>query len=146
MSTEAQAALDIANDARRRMAVHARSPTWYAPLYGLGIGGMVASFALPTHLISLGSIACMLGIVALYVKWQNQSGLSVNGYRRGRTLPVTIVFAMCISVIVAAAAILRFRLGISWGPLACGAIAAVIAAFASDRFDRVWRAEMADAP
>ncbi|UZK68300.1 hypothetical protein OKW76_09465 [Sphingomonas sp. S1-29] len=144
MSIEAQTALALATDARRRMAQRAASPPWYAPLYGLGMGGMVASFALPERLIVLGATGCTLGVLVLYSIWQRRTGLNVSGYRRGRTMPITVALLVCVLGLAAAAVVLRFRFGIGWAPVACGAVTAIVAGYASAVFDRVWRAEKDD--
>ena len=135
-------ALAMREAMRRRMAARAATPWWYPPLYGLGCGGMVASIALPTPLIAPGAVACALLLAAGYVVWSRTSGLSVSGYRRGRTLPVTIAVVAAFMLLALAAMLLRFEAGIGWAPLACGAVLAVVAGIGSAAWDRAWRADI----
>jgi hypothetical protein len=130
---------------RQRIAARATTPWWYPPLYGLGCGGMVASISLPLPLIAPGVVACSLVIVAGYVVWSRSSGLSVNGYRRGRTLPITIAVVAAFVLLGLAAMLLRFQAGIGWAPLACGAVLAVVAGLGSAAWDRAWRADILSA-
>ena len=135
-------ALAIAQSARRSMAARAATPWWYPPAYGLGCGAIVASLALPPM---LSVIACCLSVAFLagiYTYWTRTSGLSVNGYRRGSTLPITLTLVVGFALLGGGAAVMRFDHGIVWAPLACGAVLAVIAGVASAAWDRAWRADI----
>lgn len=135
-------AIAIREAARRNMVSRAKTPWWYAPLYGLGCGGMIASIALPLAFIPLGVVACSMLILSGYMAWSHASGLSVNGYRRGRTLPVTIMLIIAFVLFGGAAAALRFAAGLGWAPLACGIAFAPVAGLASAAWDRAWRADI----
>ena len=134
-------ALALAHATRSRLAQRAGTPSWYAPGYGLGCGAMIASFALPEGWMLLGFVASLLWVLGLYSLWQRQSGLSVNGYRAGATLPVTI--GLLIAFVVAVGAAVWSRAISPWGPVAVGAVLAIVAALASAAWDRIWRREMA---
>jgi hypothetical protein len=144
-SDPASAALALAatNAARSRMAAGDLGTRWYAPLYGTGVGALIASYSLPQHLILLGVGVSMLGIALLFQRWKQRTGLSVNGYRPGRTRPTVIAFAVLMIGLLIAGVVLRFRLGINWAPLALGVVGGIVAALASRRFDRIWREELA---
>lgn len=134
-------ALAIARDARHRLAARATTPWWYPPLYGLGCGAIVASYALPVPLIAVGVLASLALLLATYVTWQRRSGLSVNGYRRGRTwitIPLVIVFI----AVALLATWLRFEQRIVWAPIVLGGLLAVIAGGASAAWDKAWRADI----
>jgi hypothetical protein len=135
-------ALAAASGARQRLAARAVSPWWYAPLYGLGVGGMVASFALPGPLAIIGIVASTALVVTIYTVWKAKTGLGVSGYRRGRTLPLTLLFVAVLLVLMIVAVRFGQERGEPEVALACGAIAGVIAALASHAWDRIWRAEM----
>ncbi|TFI57232.1 hypothetical protein E2493_16135 [Sphingomonas parva] len=141
---EPRQALATATAARQRLAARAASPRWYAPLYGLGTGGIVASVGLPGPWPVAGSVVCLLFVAALYSVWKAKTGLSVNGYRRGRTLPLTLGFLAVILGLAFVAVHFGRDEGKAWVPLACGAVAAIVAAFASAAWDRLWRAEMTE--
>lgn len=133
-------ALALTQATRARMVVRAASPPWYAPLYGLCCGGLIASLALPDWYAVAGAVASLLSAVLLYVVWSRRSGLSVNGYRRGRTRGATA--ALLFAYLVACSVALTWR-G-TCVPLAAGAALAIVAAFASRAWDRAWRADIAD--
>lgn len=136
-------ALAMATDARQKLATRAASPWWYAPLYGLGCGAMIASFALPGGQAMIGVALSTLFVTALYAVWNAKTGLSVSGYRAGRTLPISLALMVALVGLLALAVRLKDG-GYGWAPLACGAVAAVLAALASLAWDRVWRSEMTE--
>lgn len=142
-ATDAAAALAATNTARARMAAGDLGTRWYAPLYGLGIGALIASYALPEHLIIIGVTISMAGVTLLFQLWKQRAGLSVNGYRHGRTHPTVIMFAVLVVGVLMTGVVLRFRFGIDWAPLLLGVIGGVVAMLASRRFDRIWREELA---
>ena len=137
-------ALATASGARQRLAARAASPWWYAPLYGLGVGGMVASFALRGPLIGVGIVASTALVVTIYTVWKAKTGLSVSGYRRGRTLPLTLAFVAVLLGLMLIAVRFGQERGQPEVALACGVIAGLIAAWASHAWDRIWRAEMTE--
>ena len=143
-----RAALALAERSRERMAERAAAaPGWYTPLYGLGCGGMVAGGSLlagdglPRTLGSLLVAVSLLGIAFLYRHWQKTTGLSVNGYRAGATRRIALCLAAALVGLMLAGMLLNER-GLAWAPVACGAAAALIAAFASAAWDRAWQREL----
>lgn len=136
-------ALELARRSRERLAARAASPWWYAPGYGLGCGGLVASLALPGWWGPLTALGCLLFVGTLYAAWRAKSGLSVNGYRRGSTRPVTFALLAAFALAYAVALLLRDEPGYRWVPLACGVVLAIVAGLASAAWDRAWRADMA---
>lgn len=140
------AALALARSTRAGLADRTLIPAWYAPLYGLGCGTMIAAHALPRPYGWLGFVAALGAILLMYRYWANTAGVSVNGFRAGRTLPLTIVFTVVVFTLGGGAIVARYEHGLVWAPLAAGAIIAVVAAAASHRWDRLWIAEMRDRP
>lgn len=137
-------ALALARQTRARMVERAASPVWYAPGYGLGCGGIIASLALRGWQGTVATLGSISFLVLLYLVWRRRSGLGVSGYRRGRTLPVTIALLAAYLAALAVALIWRDRPGYGWVPLAAGAVLAVVAAAASLAWDRAWRADIGD--
>lgn len=136
-------ALALTRTTRARLVARAATPIWYPPGYGLGCGGIIASLALRSWQGVLATAASLLWLLALYAIWRSRSGLGVSGYRRGRTLPVTIAFLAAYLIAVFVALGWRDEPGYAWMPLAAGAVLAVVAAFASVAWDRAWRADIA---
>lgn len=135
-------ALSSAQAMRERVASRATYAPWYAPLYGLACGGLVTSAGLPQPWMALGTTVCLVGVIWLYRYWQDSTGLSVNGYRKGRTRTIAMALAAALMLLMLVGLFLRTRFGIAWAPFACGAVAAVVAGVLSSAWDRAWRAQM----
>lgn len=138
-------ALALARGARERVAARAAaSPGWYAPIYGLCCGGIVAGGGMKQPLgIALIAVSTVL-VCLLYRHWQNKSGLSVSGYRKGWTRVIALALVVMMVGLMLAGLGLRTQFGLAWAPLACGAVAAIFAAWGSILWDYAWRAQMAD--
>ena len=136
------AALALAERTRERMAGRAATPFWYAPLYGIGCGLIVAGGGLPQPwgmlLVGIG----ILSVALLYMRWTQSSGLSVNGYRAGVTRVIAVALAFALIALLLAGFVLRERTGLVWAPIFCGILGAFIAAFASAAWDKAWQAQI----
>jgi hypothetical protein len=137
-----RAALALAERTREKMAARAGTPTWYAPLYGLGCGLLVAGGGLPQPWGLLLIAAGILGVALLYMRWTHSSGLSVNGYRAGATRVIAIGLSIALAALMLAGLALRETMGLVWAPILCGIVAAFVAAFASAAWDRAWREDI----
>ena len=137
-----RAALALAERTRERMAGRAATPAWYAPLYGIGCGLIVAGGGLPQP---WGLLLVTLGIVSvtlLYLRWTQSSGLSVNGYRAGVTRVIAVALAFALVALLLAGLVLREKMGMVWAPVFCGLLGAFVAAFASAAWDKAWQAQI----
>jgi 4-hydroxybenzoate polyprenyltransferase len=132
-------ALALADRTRQRMLERAATPGWYAPLYGVGCGLIVAGGAAPQPWGMLLLVAGLLGVVLLYQRWTQSTGLSVNGYRAGTTRVIAIGLAAVLVALMIAGLILRETMGLAWAPFLCGALGAVVAALGSAAWDKAWR-------
>ncbi len=141
---DASDALSLARGARERLAARAVAPWWYAPAYGLGCGGVVASLALPNHLAPIAALVCLLMLVGLYAIWRRRSGLGVSGYRAGTTRRIALGIAAAFLASYALALLLRDRYPDGRGPIICGVVLALIASRGSTAWDRAWRKEILD--
>ena len=103
---------------------------------------MVASLALRGPAQVAVMLLGLMGVVTLYSVWTRRSGLSVSGYRRGRTLPITLGLLMAAAIAVGTAVSTRDIPGYGWTPLACGGVFGLISAMASAAWDRRWVADM----
>ncbi len=88
---EARAALDGIDDAQRALALKATyCPPWRHAAFGAIMGALVLGTGLGSLWQGLLLVAAMLGVVLLVADDRRRYGLFVNGYRKGRTLPVTL--------------------------------------------------------
>jgi hypothetical protein len=137
-----RAALALVRDARVRMAERAATPVWYAPLYGLFCGLLVAGAGLPQPWGLIQVAVALIAVGLLYHRWTQISGLVVNGYRAGATRVIAIALTFALVGLALGGLALREHMGLVWGPIACGIVGALIAAFASAAWDRAWREEI----
>ena len=135
-------ALALAGRSRARLAERNLSPWWYAPLYGLGLGGLVASPGLRSQLVPLATGLSIILLLGVYAVWSRRTGVGISSWRAGRTLPISI--ALIILVLAASGAGLWFKheAGVAWAPLAAGAFAAVAGAIGSRLWDAAWLADI----
>ncbi len=137
-----RAALAMAERTRERMAERAATPPWYAPLYGIGCGLIVAGGGLPQPWGMALVVAGLLFVLLLYLRWTQSSGLSVNGYRAGTTRVIAVGLAIAMVALLLAGLALREKLGLVWAPIFCGVVGALVAAFASAAWDKAWQAQI----
>lgn len=141
-STEAAEALAAMRASQARLAEAANCPPARHLAFAGLIGGLIATPVLPMQYAILVEGMLLFG-VGLVVRWdRRRTGMFINGYRRGRTRPLT--FAML--AVVLALYMLGFWLvrdrGIWWAPLATGTVAAGFGYYASILWQRTFRREM----
>ncbi len=141
---DASDALSLARGARERLAARAVAPWWYAPAYGLGCGGVVASLALPNDVAPIAALGCLLLLIALYAIWRRRSGLGASGYRAGPTRRISVGIAVAFLAAYTLALLLRDRYPDGRGPIICGVVLALLAALGSAAWDRAWRNAILD--
>ncbi len=142
---EARAASDAlatVRGARAGIAARAATPWWYPPAYGLGVGGLVASLALPVRVAPFATVGCALYLLGVYAVWRRVSGLSVSGTRPGKTRRIAIGIGFATAVFCALAMLFRDAYPDGRVAIFCGVVMAIIAARGSAAWDRAWRAEL----
>ena len=139
---EPRDALAIAQAARERLADRAKVPAWYGIIYGLCCGAIVAAMGMdpPWSLLLLG--IGLIALALLYRTWQQLTGLSVNGYRKGRTRTIALLLAVGLAGLGLAGLFLRKGYHIEWAPFAAGGAAVPVAILLSMAWDRAWRREI----
>lgn len=90
LQEEARAALNAKGAAERQLAKVAECPPWRHALFGLVMAALVATpaLALPLRLTALVLILASIGLIVAADR--RRMGMFVNGYRRGKTLGVTL--------------------------------------------------------
>lgn len=84
-SLEAFSALEAKRHAEAQMARAANCPPWRHALFGLMMGGLVASPAFETT-IRFAILALLLALIPVIIHSdRKRMGMFINGYRRGKT-------------------------------------------------------------
>jgi hypothetical protein len=141
----AELALKALEDARAvqvGVAERARCPPHMHLAFGLLLGALDASPAAPVP-YELAILAVAMGCVALMIRWQRRRlGFFVNGYRKGRTLMVTLPLLALTEALLFGGMWLKYARHLDWAPLVSGAVMVVVGTAASYAFGRIYRAEL----
>jgi len=141
-SAEAAAALEGARVARARLADRTRCPPHMHVVFGLLMGGLVASEAASDRgTLVIEGIIVVLGL-ALFAWQRRRLGYFVNGYRRGRTRPVALAILGVYLVLFSTAAYLKAFMGLHWPALVLGAVMFGLATWGSAVWNARYAAEM----
>jgi uncharacterized iron-regulated membrane protein len=133
-------------ESRARLAAAADCPPARHLIFGLLMGGLVACQAAPPVWTLLCEAVLMVGLALVYLWDRRRKGMFINGYRAGRTRAVTALILLVTLGLGALGVWLKHGLGLAWGPLACGAAAAVIDTFGSMLWQRVYVRELEQTP
>lgn len=141
-STDAAEALDAMRASQARLAAAANCPPERHLAFAGLFGGLVATPALPVTWSLIAEGVILLGIV-LVVRWdRRRTGMFINGYRSGRTRPVTFGMLAVFLILYSASMWLAREHGIYWAPLPLGVIAAAAGYYASILWQRTFRREL----
>ncbi len=139
---EARAALAAVDCAKARLAEAMACPPWRHAAFGALMASLVLAVTVPSPWLLPIQIVSFAGMVLLLRHDRVRYGVFVNGYRRGRTLPVTLgLLAAELGIVLLALPARQLPFPSPRG-LACVAAAFLIATLASVLFQRVWIAEI----
>lgn len=86
---DALEALGAVDDARARLAQAMHCPPWRHAAFGVVMATLIASGAVPRAFFAPLFVAAMAATVWLVRGDRRRTGTFVNGWRRGRTLPLS---------------------------------------------------------
>ncbi|RJG55896.1 hypothetical protein D0Z70_07640 [Sphingobium terrigena] len=143
---EARAALDGIADIRRELALKATDcPFWRHAVFAAIMAVMVFASGLNLLPQAALSIAGLAGVAWVAMDDRRRYGMFINGYRKGRTLPVSLALLAATLGAVAFEYHARFA-GLSLTvKLAIAGIAFLVALEASYAWNRAYRHELLDA-
>ena len=126
------------------LAERARAPTWYHPVFGLLMGGLVAVQGQPIPAM-VAYYAVFLGGLALLVRaYKRHTGLWINGYRAGRTRWVAVGLASIAVLCMLISVWLVRERGVAIAPLIFGGIVAAIVTAGGFVWQAAFRADLRD--
>ena len=143
---EAAAALSAMQESRARLAAAANCPPERHLAFAGLLGGLVASQAAPPFVTIALEALFALGVGLIFLWDRRRTGMFINGYRSGRTRPLTFSLLGTTLVLLALGVWLKLAYNIVWAPLACGALTTVIAYIASAAWQNIYRRELRDMP
>lgn len=139
---EAIAALSGVQDAQNRLAADMNCPPWrHAALGGL-FAVLIGSIAVSSQFQMAMMPLVMAAIVLLVRSDRKRMGLFVNGYRRGRTLPVALACLAAMLALVFAAMHMRNHDFAVASKAGLAAIAGLLGTAFSIGWQRVYRHEL----
>jgi len=141
-SLEARSALDAKQFAEAQMARAATCPPWRHGVFGLMMGGLVASpaFEMP---VRMGILTALLLLIPVIIHSdRKRMGMFINGYRRGKTRVVAIGILVVELSLYAVAVVRGLDHHDSVTPLVLGAAGVVIGTIGSMIWQRVFVREM----
>ena len=144
-ATEAAAALSAMQESRARLAAAANCPPERHLAFAGLLGGLVAAQAAPPTITMMLEAVFVVG-VALVVIWdRRRTGMFINGYRAGRTRPLTFAMLFMALALGALGVWLKHGLGLVWAPVVCGVAVTAVAYMMSAVWQRIYRRELRDA-
>jgi hypothetical protein len=141
-AASARAALDGVAQAQAGVAAAIQCPPWRHAAFGAIFAALIGSVAVSQTVQMMTAPAVLICIAVIVRSDRRRMGAWVNGYRRGRTLPVTLGFLAMMMVLVVVAMKLRLG-GAEWSAKAgLAALAGALGICFSVVWQRVYRAEL----
>lgn len=144
--TEAAQSLEAMRTSREKLAAAANCPPERTLAFAGLLGALVASQAAPPPGTLAIEAALMLAVPLILLWDRRRTGMFINGYRNGRTRPLTfglLAFALALGAL---GVWMKHGVGLWWGPIPCGIVVAAVAYVASERWMRIYRRELSETP
>lgn len=140
--TEAREALDAVQGAREQLARAVDCPPWRHAAFGAVMAALIAANVVPRPFFAPLFIVSMAATVWLTLGDRRRSGTFVNGWRRGRTLPLSGGLFVALLGLIFVARHGRAEMAVSSEGLLAIALAFVIGTAASVLWQRIYLAEL----
>jgi len=145
-SAEALRALEQTEAMRREVAQRTECPPRWHIAFGLLLATIAAGQATPLPYNVCIEVFCIIAVAVFARAQRRRIGFFVNGWRQGRTLPVTFALLAYFMLIYWAGLWLKFNTHIWWAPLAAAILIFPGAVYGSYARQRAFRAEMSEGP
>ena len=141
--TAAAAELAALDADRAALADRVVQPWWYDALLGLLVAGFISSYSTRDVWVILGAVLVLLvGLRGLMAAYRRVTGVWVSGLRPGATRRAVTVWFVVYAVVVAAAAVFEYGLGIRGAMVVAGVVLGVAIAVISQWWTRIYVAEL----
>jgi hypothetical protein len=139
---EARAALDRVAATRARIAEFGVCPPWRHAAFGAVMGLMILGAGLSIAW-QMATLVLAMGATALIVIWDRRRyGMFINGYRRGATLPLTVLLLIAMGGLLVWQVHMRERHAPEWVTFAIAGLAFAVGTGASVWWASIFRREM----
>jgi hypothetical protein len=139
---EARTALEAKRQAEAQMARAAQCPPWRHALFGLLMGGIIASFAFDFVIRTAILVVILACLPVIIHSDRKRTGMFINGYRRGKTRLVIAGILLVWLPLYALSVYYALDLHNHVVPLLLGAVGFVVTAIGSVIWQRVFVREM----
>ena len=139
---EARPALAAKRQAEAQMARAAQCPPWRHALFGLLMGGIIASFAFDFVIRTAILVVILACLPVIIHSDRKRTGMFINGYRRGKTRLVIAGILLVWLPLYALSVYYALDLHNHVVPLLLGAVGFVVTAIGSVIWQRVFVREM----
>jgi hypothetical protein len=139
---EAHEALAAVDATRMELAAVANCPPWRHAAFGAVMGLLIGGAGFPTPVQTATLVLAMGGVAAIAANDRKRYGMFVNGFRRGATLPLTVLLMLAMLALLVTQIRLREEGVAAWVPLALGLAAFAVGTGSSVVWSRIFRREM----
>lgn len=145
-AVDALRALEQTEATRRHVAQRAICPLHWHVAFGLLMSTLIAAQAAPPLATCILVLLTMVLMIIMLRAMRRRLGFFVNGWRRGRTLRVTVAVLVYCELLHWTGIWLKLGQHMVWAPLVAAALAFPGAVYGSYIWQRVYLAEMSEGP
>jgi hypothetical protein len=140
---EAAAALAEVGRTEHRLAQRAHWPFHRHAMFGLAEGLLVAGVAQPFAITSAMVVGALALLTVCITDDRRRHGMFVSGWQAGATRPLTIGLTFFVAVMLAASVAVRETAAAQPLGFLLGIVAFAVCTWASLRWERIYRAQLA---
>jgi hypothetical protein len=139
---QARAALDKVAAARARIAELGVCPPWRHAAFGAILSLLVLGPGL-SHPLHIATLPLAMGLMVWILMWDRRRyGMFINGYRRGATLPLTMLLLIAMGGLLVWQIHMREQHAAQWVAFAIAGLAFAVGTGASVWWASIFRREM----
>lgn len=137
-----QQALALVSSSRAEIADRLVTPWWYHPVLGLLVGGLIAAQALPVFATLVVLPVYGLGVGLLVAAYRRTTGLWISGFHPAAPKRPVWLLMGAVGGLFLAAAVLQRGFGLTAAPVVAGVLVVPVVVVVGRRFDEALRAAL----